>query len=196
MRKIIVLVLIFTTVRLLISCCKGDGYNFRWSKFSLINLDHTTDQPVPLTGTVTTVNKYGMRMVFDNEMVARIPNFGFSETYAYDCVSYFENRDTITSINVITRQNFDNTHASGSSVAEYIQARVTDFIHYYPKEEYKPLQQIIPFLNRSQDKGIHNNSIDLRFQNATPNTGQHKFIVTVLFKSGRSLSDSTAIELN
>ena len=196
MRKVIILILIFTSLRVLASCCKKEGYNFRWSKFNLTNLDHSTDNPIPLSGNTININKYGIRLIFDNERVARIPNLGFNESYAFDCEALFRNRDTITSIDVITRQNFDNTHPAGSSVIQYMQARPTRFDKYYPVYEYNPVSQALPYINDDQVSTIHNNGIDFRFQKASPNLGQYRFVVTVSFKNGRTLSDSTEILFN
>jgi hypothetical protein len=196
MRKLVAIIFIFTSFRIFVSCCKGDGFSFRWGKFKLTNLDNSGAKPVPLAGSATTINKYGVRLNFQEERVAGIPNLGFSESYAYDCVAVFPNKDTITSIDVITRLNFDNTHPPGSSVTEYMQARPTEYYQYYPAYDYGPVSQVYLFLNGDQDKSIHNNSVDLRFKNVSPNPGQYRFVFTVLFKSGRSLVDSTDIQFN
>jgi hypothetical protein len=196
MRKLLAIFLIFTSFRIFMSCCKGDGYAFRWSQFDLVNLNHTSDRPVPLTGNTTSISLYGIRLKLEDERVARNFGLGFNQAYAFDCSALFENRDTIASIDVVTRNDFDNTHPAGSSVGNYILARPTAFYSYYPEYTYKSLPEVLPFLNDSQDKFIHNNSVDLRFQNATPIPGQHKFIVTVRFRNGRSLVDSTEIGFN
>lgn len=197
MRKLLILFLFFTASRVLLSCCKEDGYNFRWSQLDLVNLDHSTDRPVPFTGAGTTINNYGIRLHFGEERVAgNKVNFSFNEAHAFDCRSYFQNKDSITGIDVVTRNNFDNTHPAGSPINNYLQARPTEFYQYYPAYTYKSLPEVIPFLNDSQEKFIHNSSVDLRFQGASPNPGQHRFVITVLFKSGRALIDSTDIEFN
>jgi hypothetical protein len=197
MRKLVILILVFSTNRVLLSCCKEDGYNFRWNRLDIINLDHSTDRPVPLAGTTATISNYGMRLNFGEERVARNKAvFSFNEAYAFDCRPVFQNRDSVTSINVITRQNFDNTHPAGSSVTEYLQARPTYYYQYYPAYTYKSLPEILSFINDSQESFIHNNNIDLKFQNTVPYLGQHRFVINVMFKSGRTLADSTEIIFN
>jgi hypothetical protein len=197
MYKLLMLVLVFTVCRVLLSCCKDDGYSFRWSRLDATNLDHHTDRPVPLPGTTSTISNYGIRLHLDDERVARSNmNFSFNEARAFDCRAYFQNGDSIIDIAVVTRQNFDNSHPAGSAITGYLQARPTTYYEYYPEYTYKPLPEILPFLNDSQEKSIHNNSVDLRFQNVTPNPGQHRFVVNVSFKSGRVLTDSVDVMFN
>jgi hypothetical protein len=121
--------------------------------------------------------------------------FSFNEANAFKCVAFFQNKDTIASIDVITRNEFDNTHPGGSSVMEYLQARPSDFYNYVPHYQYRPLQGILPYLNESQDYHIQNNSIDIKFETPPSILGNHRFVISVLFKSGRVLTDSTSITL-
>jgi rhodanese-related sulfurtransferase len=77
---------------------------------------------------------------------------------------FFENRDSIQLIDVVTRNDFDNTHAAGSSISEVLQARPSTFYDYQPQYEYTPLNENRHFLNRDQDRSIQNNGIDVKFE--------------------------------
>lgn len=198
MFKLFALFIFVTTCKVFVSCCKDDGYNFRWRDIRVTNLDLSNDRPVPLSGNSTAFNKYGFRLSFVEERVAKVDltKFSFSQANAFDCRSYFKNTDTITSIEVITRMEFDNTHPPGSSISSYLVARPSNFYQYYPEYKYVPLEQNLPFLNDDQQKFIHNAGIDAKFNNVSPNPGQHRFVITVLFKNGKTLVDSTDIQIN
>jgi hypothetical protein len=161
------------------------------------NVNTSGERPITLTTDSVNVSAYGFRLNFQDERVASAfsNRFSFSEANAFKCVAFFQNKDTITSIDVITRFDFDNTHLGGSSVMEYLQARPSDFYNYLPQYQYKPLQGILHYLNESQDNHIHNNSIDIKFETLPSKLGYHRFVISVLFKSGRVLTDSTSITL-
>jgi hypothetical protein len=113
MRKVLILMIVLTTIRLLLSCCKGGPYNFRWSNLDLTNLDHRTDRPVPLTSTTSTVVNYGIRLHFENERIARNSVFSYNGAYAFDCWAPLINKHSIVDIDVVTRNDFDGGHPSG-----------------------------------------------------------------------------------
>ena len=108
---------------------------------------------------------------------------------------FFENKDSIQSIDVVTGNDFDNTHAAGSSISDVLQARPSNFYDFQPQYEYMPLHENRRFLNQNQDRSIRNNGIDIKFGNAGPRKGAHRFLITVSFKSGRVLADSTSVLL-
>ena len=197
MRKIFLIVILFTISRTLISCCKDEGYDFRWSSMMVTNLNVSVDRPTPLTSNTSRAKDYGFRLKFQDERIVSTLGSGFSynAAMAFDCVPFFINKDSIVAIDVITRFDFDNTHLGGSSVKEYLQARVTDFYNYQPQYQFQPLNEYLYFLNRNQDKLIHNNSLDVKFKTLPSKLGEHRFIVNVIFKSGRILTDSTSVTL-
>jgi hypothetical protein len=192
MRKIIFLLFLLTSTRMLISCCKDLGFNFRWSKVNVSNLNVSTDEATPLIHDSSKIANYGFRLSFEYEQVAAhfIQDFGLNKTYALSCASEYPNKDSVVSIDVKTQNDFDNTHPAGSSVAEYLLTRLTGPLIGPGPARYIPINDNLYFINM-----FENNGLDFRFKPVSPSLGQHAFIITVTFESGRTLSDTTSIRL-
>jgi hypothetical protein len=141
------------------------------------------------------IENYGFRLIFEHEKLAHhfIYDIGVSSASAYKCVSSYQNMDSVISIDVITRNNFDNTHPAGSSVAEYLLVRPGSLSFDPGPYLYKSISESIYYINPTN--AINNNILDFRFKNISPFPGQHEFIVTVSFQSGRTLSGGTSIRL-
>lgn len=199
MYKAITLLLLLTILRTIAGCCKDKGYNFRWSRLHIDNINvASSDKPSPvLIADSSKIEDYGFRILFDHEVLAsnKFSEFSFSSSYAFTCRAHFSNKDSITSIDVITRNNLDISHAGGSSVADLLLARPTYYYYYYPEYQHIDITGNLPFLNESPDAGIDNNGMDFKFKPVQPVKGSHRFIINVLFKSGRTLTDSTDIRL-
>jgi hypothetical protein len=197
MRKLVIILLFLSAARTLVSCCEEKGYNFRWSNVKAANISISADRPFLLASDSVQVASYGFRLSFQDERIAynTLSIIAANKANAYTCVSYFENRDSIQSIDVVTRYDLNNTYSAGSSISEVLQARPSSFYEYEPQYQYVPLNENRHFLNRNQDRSIRNNSIDIKFGDVVPSKGAHRFIVTVSFKSGRVLTDSTSVML-
>ncbi len=159
------------------------------------NIDVTTNTPSLLIGDSSKIENFGFRLSFDNEKVAYhfIDDFAVNATYALSCGDDYLNKDSVTSIEIKTQNSFDNTHPAGSSIAEYLLARPGSMSFNPGTFQYKSIDESIYYVN--PENIINNNILDFRFKNISPFLGQHKFVVTVSFKSGRTLSDSTSIRL-
>lgn len=146
-----------------------------------------------MTDDSSKIENYGFRLTFDYEQVTHLINeLGFNETYAFKCEAIYKNKDSVTSIDVLTQNNFDNTHPAGSSIAAYVLAAPGsphfDVLPY----QFQPISSNLYYIN--PDNSINHNILDFKFKNITPFPGQHKFIVIVSFKSGRTLSGSISIK--
>jgi hypothetical protein len=118
------------------------------------NIDISADKPILLASDSIKLEDYGFRLSFQDERIAHhfLSTIGANKANAFTCVSFFENRDSIQLIDVVTRNDFDNTHAAGSSISEVLQARPSTFYDYQPQYEYTPLNENRHFLNRDQDR--------------------------------------------
>jgi hypothetical protein len=190
MRRIIIIFFLLISTRTLISCCKDAGFNFRWSKTSFTNIDVSTNAPTPLTQDSTKIANYGFRLIFEYEQVAghSIYDFGLNKTYALSCESNYPNKDSVVSIDVKTQNDFDNTHPAGSSIMEYLLTRLSDVHIGSDPAQYTPVNNNLYYLNI-----FDHNGLDFKFKTVSPILGQHTFIMTVFFKSSRTLSDTTSI---
>lgn len=180
---------------MLISCCKDVGFNFRWSEATLTNMNASADTVAFLEVDSSQIVHYGFRLQFEYEEVAshRISDFGLNQSFALSCESNYQNKDSITSIDVLTQNNFDNTHPSGSSIVEYLLARPGVTRGNQGTTPYQPINNNLDYLK--SDNPINRNILDFKFKSVAPILGQHSFIVRTSFKSGRTLSDTTFIKL-
>ncbi len=195
MRKVIFIVLLFFSLRTFISCCKEVGFNFRWSKAIITNINVSSNIPTPLIPDSSKIVNYGFRLTLEAEQVAYhfINDFAFNKTYALKCIANYQNKDSVIFINVITQNNLDNTHPAGSSISDFLLARPGSMYFDPTPYPYDIINANIYYIN--QNNSISNNILDFKFKNITPFLGEHKFLITVLFKSGRVLSNNTAIRL-
>ena len=191
MRKVSIIFFLLILTRVLVSCCKDAGFNFRWSKTSVTNIDVSKNTPTQLAQDSSKIANYGFRLFFEYEQVAAhfIPDFGLNKTYALSCESDYPNRDSVVSIEVTTQKDFDNTHPAGSSITEYLLTRLSGVQVGPGPAQYTPITDNIYYINM-----FGNNSLDFRFKPVSPTVGQHLFFITVFFKSGRTLSDTTSIK--
>ena len=100
MSKILFIFLLLISTRALISCCKDVGFNFRWSKMSIHNIDVSTHTPIPLAADSSDIAHFGFRLTLEYEQVARhfIQDLAFTKTYAFTCHSNYPNKDSIDSM--------------------------------------------------------------------------------------------------
>ena len=192
MRKIIIIFFLLISTRVLVSCCKDVGFNFRWSKTEVTNIDVSTNTPAILLQDSSKIANYGFRLIFEYEQVAAdfIQGFGLNKTYALSCESEYPNKDSVVSIDVKTQNDFDNTHPAGSSIAEYLLTRLSGPLIGPDPARYIPISDNLYFINM-----FYNNELDFKFKPVSSFLGQHAFIMTVSLESGRTLSDTTSIRL-
>ncbi len=195
MRKLLIILFVLTFARMLISCCKDVGFNFRWSEATLTNMIASSDTVAFLKADSSILSNYGFRLQFGYEEVAfdKILDFGLNQSYALSCESDYQNKDSIASIDVLTQNNFDNSHPAGSSVVEYLLARPGVTIGNQGATPYQSVDNKSDFF--SSDDPVNLNILDFKFKSVAPFLGQHSFIVRISFKSGRILSDTTSIRL-
>ena len=193
MRKIIIIFFLLISTRVLISCCKDLGFNFRWSKAIVTNIDVSTNTPTPLIQDSSKIANYGFRLIFEYEQVVThfTQDFGLNKTYALSCESNYPNKDSVVSIDVTTQNNFDNTHPAGSSITEYLLTRVSGVHFGTDPPQYTPINNNLYLINI-----FENNGLDFKFKPVSPILGQHTFIMAVSFESGRTLSDTTLISFH
>ena len=195
MRKIILLLFLATAARTLISCCK-DGYDYRWSSFKIANINAGMDRPDKTTLDSIPVDSFGFRLRFEHERVASLlRDLSINNTYATRCRAMYTNVDSIKSITIYTKNQFDITHPAGSSINDYFLVRPTDFFYYSPEYQYTDISNILSYVNDNEGGGLGKNQLDFKLKPISPQLGHHVFKVTVLFQSGRTLSDSTSIKL-
>ena len=195
MRKLLLILVLLTSTRTLISCCKDVGFSFRWREATLTNIIASSDTVAFLRSDSSRLAHYGFRLHFEYEEVAyhRISDFGLNQSYALSCESNYQNKDSITSIDVLTQNNFDNTHPAGSSIVEYLLARPGMTTGQQGTTPYEFVKNNLDFFK--SDDPINRNILDFKFASVAPILGQHSFIVKTSFKSGRMLSDTTTIKL-
>ena len=195
MRKLLFLLFVLTFTRMLISCCKDVGFNFRWSEATLTNMIASSDTVAFLKADSSMLSNYGFRLQFGYEEVAsnRILDFGLNQSYALSCESNYQNKDSITSIEVLTQNDFDNSHPAGGSIVEYLLARPGIIEGYQGTTPYQSVDNKSDFF--SSDDPLNLNILDFKFKSVAPLLGQHSFIIRTSFKSGRIFSDTTSIRL-
>ncbi len=195
MRKFIVILFLLTSARTLISCCKDLGFNFRWSKAIVININVAADPHAPLLPDSIKIANFGFRLSLEHEQLADnvIHDFGVNNSYALSCDARYLNKDSVTLIDVSTLNNFDSLHPAGSSVAGLLLTR-PGTVRFDPGTvQYKPIIEGIQHLNSLASP--YNNILDFKFRNMSAIKGQHTFIISVSFASGRIISGSTSVKL-
>ena len=190
MRKVSIIFFLLILTRVLVSCCKDAGFNFRWSKTSVTNIDVSKNTPTQLAQDSSKIANYGFRLFFEYEQVAVhfIKDFGLNKTYALSCESDYPNKDSVVSIEVTTQNHFDNTHPAGSSITKYLLTRLSGLQPASPAR-YDPIRDNIYYINM-----FTNNGLDFKFKPVLPTLGQHTFTIAVFFRSGRTLSDTASIK--
>jgi len=137
---IIILVLVISQV-VLDSCCKiNTSYNI--DGMYLVNLDNSGGTPKELSSyndSIVNKNAYGIRIYLTtNVRTAQnmFNNFNFiGKTYALACKQDYTLSNKIQSINIITFNDFDDTHSVGAEITEYFNGLSNEYGPYIPIED-------------------------------------------------------------
>lgn len=200
MRKAIILTLVVFSARCFISCCKESGYRFRWTTLRLSNIHQpplTNGSPEFLSADSARVTAYAFRMNMAHEQTAKqsFAEFGLSQAYAFKCVAVYTPVDSITSLNIITRNALDAAHPAGSSINNVVQGRPS--YAFYTKLEHsawQPLSVVLLEMNYEVQDSRVEGDFDFRINNVTPFPGQHRFVMTAVLNNGNVMTDSTDIK--
>lgn len=197
MYKTLFLLLLLVSLRTFISCCREAGYDFRWTKASVRNISFTGNSWQTLSGDSSRRATAGLVLRFDHERLSALPtqNFGTTAALATRCESVYTNTDSFTTINLVTRYDFDATHPAGSSLNDlpmvssgWAYLDTTRSAYQTPAEvlhsDYGLNQNISPF-----------GSMLFRFSRVNPYLGQHRFVVTLTTVNGRVFTDSVGVVL-
>lgn len=196
MKKALVLLLFLFFIRFFFSCCKNGGYNFRWNKLDLRNTSVLNARWQTLTTDSIQAGDYGILLTLEHEKVAFQTNLsGFTSAYATKCTSTFENKDSILSFDIITRNIFDAGHPAGSTLNDLPLIYFDNSLPDTAAAAYRPVKDVLPKVNSRYHDGSPYSNFVFAFKKTRPFLGQHRFIMTAVLASGRVLTDSVDIRL-
>lgn len=196
-KKALLLLFLPVMVNMIVACCNcldSVVLLYTYKEFSVSNLDNSGAQPREITTGAVPKAAYGLRMQIAAEEVVRLDNpvslFGQAAYARYTKCrcggdTYYHPRDTITSINVITLNNFNSSHPAGADVSAYFKIL----------ESYS-LSTISEYLKKAQDNlfndGLYDKKLlDLLLMTAPDAAGAYKFRVQVVVSDGRILEQDT-----
>lgn len=192
MRKAFVLVYCFVAFKTLVSCCRNvEGFDYRWTGIKAENRRLEGSRFMPLTADSAKASNYGIVLSSDYEKFSlKVPSgLGFSEGLACKPNPYYNNLDTLRSLDVITVNAFDATHPAGSSLANLplVPTGVTDT----SRAAHQPVPYIVPVINSINEHVALNSAFSFRW--TAPFPGAHRFVIKATTVSGRVLQDSVSI---
>lgn len=192
MRRVIILALCFLIFRTLVSCCRNvEGFNYRWTSIKAENRRLDGSRFMPLTADSVKASNYGIILNSDYERLSlKIPSgLGLSEGLACKPNPYYNNLDTLRSLDLITVNAFDATHPAGSSLADLplVPTGGSDT----SRAAHQPTGAVMHMLNSGDDDVELGLAFSFRW--TTPFLGPHRFVAKATTVSGRVLQDSVSV---
>jgi hypothetical protein len=196
--KIGVIILIVFTLRLSISCCDcppTTTYNYNLDKIEIFHIDNSGQTPVIVNSGIIPKEAYGLQIECSLEQLALQKSSvfaSFNSIYAYDCfcppeIQYVA-QDTISSIKIISLDEFDSYHPANSDISEYF--KVLSSKNYITIRQYLDYPETIFLVMPEQEV------ISLYLMQPPIITGEHQFLVEIGLESGTTLTaTSTLINL-
>lgn len=130
-KKILILLLVPFFSDMLVACCDCEEpqlFKYTNTSLELQHLDNRGQSPVIATNDIALKEAYGISMTLRCEKTAyKAPpvSFFINRSYAFSCgcdprVQYHP-KDSVTAIRIITLDDFDPQHTSGSDISAYFK---------------------------------------------------------------------------
>jgi hypothetical protein len=193
MQKALIILFILFICRFSISCCRDADYYYKWANINIQNLSYNINDTSVLLVDSIKASHYGFQSLFKHEKVAflNMKNLGINSAFALSCHANAILKDSVISITITTKNDYNHIHFSGDDITHYFLARPvpngftgTDF-------NFKPVKDYISHLNTEDALGY--NRMQFKLEDTTANLGSHVFYLNLRMKSGIVLSDSTFI---
>lgn len=178
----------------MISCCDCDEplmANFTYKNLSIEHLDNSGTEPISTNESVLKT-AYGIRLTINREEIANLNHTKFlfmQSAYAISCDDCAEKKflpkDSITSIRIITLNDFDENHPADSDISAYF--KVYKFRVYSTISEH-----IETFLNHYINyPSQFESEDDFLLMNAPTINTQHAFKIEIHLSDGTILEQQT-----
>jgi hypothetical protein len=200
LKKTVLLVLLFTIARFIISCCHcqpSTNYRYTHDSLTICHLDYRTDEMVITTDSTALKNAYGIRLLIDRTVLACKEEPAGSQiiqsTYAFSCgceLDAFIQTDSIVSIKITTLTDFDSLHLKNTDV--------TSRFYVFKSNAYIPVDMYIKGTRQYEHPSPNNDADVNRLQMSlllmTPPqfSGIKQFLVEVVLSDGRIFSKTTS----
>lgn len=198
-KKILILLLIPFFSDVLVACCDCEEpqlFKYTTASFYLQHLDNRGQSPVVAADDTALKEAYGIRITVRCEKTARAtPAFSFflNRSYAFSCgceaAIQYHPKDSIAAIRIITLNDFDAAHPSGSDISDYFKLytwnNFTSIDDYVGKEA--------KIFTYEEPKDIEMNAL-LMQPPAAP--GSYSFRIEIDLSDGRTLiKETSTVEL-
>jgi len=187
-RKVSIIILIFSIYRIVISCCNGVeiGYNFNYSKISLTIGDNIVRNIVNQKDSIL-YSDFIAQIEFDNIKVAQLFDNLSNDLYAFDCRSSYDLVNKVKNLKIITLTDFDSLHLKNSELeVSYKILGYTDMGFTGTKDF------VINDLN-NEGYGEPNAIVYFKFKEKPKTNTSHRFLVKIQFNDNTELTDTTGI---
>ena len=210
--KAIFIIGLYQIAILIQSCCDGNQYEFYYvNDFNIVNI-HKHDLTIQSDSTTIDYQDFSINLDFLTEKYAQLINssrFG-NEVYAFDCDDelLYKIKNKITKIEIVSNQDFDDSHPTGSLLNDYfIPYRLIktcienggDF-ESCAENQFEFFNTLEEAFNRSFTQSSHidlsnsYNEINILDLIKKPDfNGFLKFIIELEFEDGMILIDSTKV---
>jgi len=180
MKKGLIILMIYSITRIVISCCNGveEGFNFNYSKITLTTGGKIINNVVNQSDSIL-YSDFVVQIYFDYTKVVQTIRKSSFDLYAFDCKPLYESVKKIKDLKVITIGDLNNQHLSGSEVdVDYKVYGYTDmdftgtkdFVmkHLNNQTSHKP-QEIVYFKLRYKPTAndFHRFSVRIEFDDNT-----------------------------
>jgi hypothetical protein len=179
--KILTIISFFTVIGIVIeSCC--EGYSYKWTYFFANNLENDS---ISEKDSIS-IENYGIRLqFFDQKFNASRNNPFINEAYATSCEPAYINLDTITSIEIITKNVLNNDYGALSDVSNLFYGSSE---RDYDQTKW-PINELIYHINYFDKNTVR--FVDFAFKDINVNKAVHQFIIKIKLSDSRVLVDST-----
>ena len=208
MKKIslIITVILFSLIFTGCPDCLPEIFYYGLTDVKLQNIDNAGERPVIIENENQTILKeaFGIRLTLNLELISDSINNRCCKNNFFNNISLFNNlyaftdgcytdyilKDTITSINVFTLNDFDNDFTVGADVSELF--KIYSSKKYISIDEYLKNYRISFYPNSyyQSDKNAKS-EIDLYLLKPPTFTGEHSFRIEVLLSDGKVFSAAT-----
>ena len=193
-KRVSIIILTVFLLRVIISCCdcpKLNEHKYSYDNLSVYNLDNSGQNPVISLTNIVPSKAYGIEIDFSLIRVAlnRSKTLTvFPEAFAQDCfcldsLQYIA-KDTITSIDITTIDDFDSQRPANSDVSYLF--KILQNNSYVTFQEYINQPEII-YQNKIPEKEI----LQLFLLQPPQFLGEHKFKIGITLSDNRLLTTTT-----
>jgi hypothetical protein len=193
MQKALIILFILFICRYSISCCRDPDYYYKWANIDIQNLNFNLNDTSVLLVDSIKASHYGFQSHFRHEEVAflNIKNFGINSAFALSCITNFILKDSVISLTITTKNNYNLIHFAGDDITHYFLARPVPDGFTGTNFNFRPVKEYVSHLNTEDALGY--NRMQFKLEDTTANLGAHVFYLNLKMKSGIVLSDSTFI---